>query len=98
MVDYRQDIDELDVYVIDFGMAEKFNQKRIHGMTIDFTPYETLLGTSHEDTIEKLDIFSIGAVMFNFYFKTSFLNYFLKITTNEKKNDDGKFLILYLII
>ena len=77
MIDHNPKTEEVKVYIIDFGLADSIKRGNIWGHTIDFTSYEAILDKSHNH-LDKIDIFSFGSILFNIFFRTSFVNYIVK--------------------
>ena len=91
MVDYDEDLDlPPSVYLIDFGLTSEFTNKKAHGFTPDFWSFEMIMGGIED--ISKIDVYAIGAIIFNVMYSTPLNTYlFKRVPTNQYHvKEDGK--------
>ena len=74
IVDYWPRKEKVKISLIDFGLSGFVEKDEIIGLTVDFAAYEILLRDINSKFIRKIDIFAIGWIMFNIFYRTTFVS------------------------
>jgi hypothetical protein len=86
IVDFNKRTKKFKLTLIDFGMSGDPEIDSVSGLTVDFAAYEILLH-SHQGTKKKLDIYSLGSIIFQLYYRISFIHYFVKMYNLSEENE-----------
>ena len=78
IVDYCQRKERVKISLIDFGMSGFIENDEIIGLTIEFAAYEIFLRDIKPEYIRKIDIFAIGCILFNIFYRTTLVSILMR--------------------